>query len=398
MPRILRIHNRLVIGGPLLNASYLTKYMPAEFETKLVVGQKEDHEKDGSFLTKQLGIEPEFIPEMGRELNPLNDYKAYRKLKKIIAEFQPDIVHTHAAKPGLLGRMAAHAMKVPVVVHTFHGHVFHSYFNKFKTGLVIQTERFLAKRSDGIVAISELQKKELAGQFRIAKPEKFRVIPLGLDLDKFRESGPEKRTSFRNEFSIADDEVVIAIIGRLVPIKNHSLFLRGIAHVLKHTNKKVRAVIVGDGDMRPALEAEATALGLSFSTEKDSSHRQPLIFTSWRSDIDRIVAGSDIIALTSFNEGTPVSLIEAQAAGKPVVSTRVGGIGDILIENQTALLSDVDDANGFFANLLKVVEDPALRHQMGALGTGLVIEKYSYQRLMTDMAAFYYELLQKKRK
>lgn len=398
MPRILRIHNRLVIGGPLLNASYLTKYMPAEFETRLVVGQKEDHEKDGSFLTKQLGIEPEFIPEMGRSLSPMNDYKAYLKLKKIIADYKPDIVHTHAAKPGLLGRMAAHAMKVPVVVHTFHGHVFHSYFNKFKTGLVIQTERFLAKRSDGIVAISELQKKELADQFRIAKPEKFRVIPLGLDLDKFRESGSEKRSSFRNEFSIADDEVVIAIIGRLVPIKNHSLFLRGIAHVLQHTTQKVRAIIVGDGDMRSSIEAEATALGIGFSTEKNEQHTQPLIFTSWRSDIDRIVAGSDIIALTSFNEGTPVSLIEAQAAGKPVVSTRVGGIGDILLENETALLSDVDDPGSFFANLLTITEDTGLRTQMGAKGTGLVIEKYSYQRLMKDMAAFYYELLQKKKK
>lgn len=394
--KILRILNRLIIGGPLLNAAYLSKYMDPEFETLLVVGQKEDHEKDAGFLTGELGIHPLYLPEMGRSINPLRDLKAYRKLKKIIADFKPDIVHTHAAKPGALGRLAASAMGVPVIVHTYHGHVFHSYFGKWKTGLIIRAERYLATRSTGIVAISELQRDELVNTFRIAPAEKMRVIPLGLDLNRFRDNQPAKRKQFRDAYNLQEDEVVISIIGRLVPVKNHALFLQGISHVLKNSSKKIRAFIVGDGETRQALEEQARQLGIPFSTEKSSSHPHPLVFTSWRQDIDVINAGSDIIALSSFNEGTPVSLIEAQAAGRPIVSTRVGGIGDIIREGETALLSEVHDTAGFCNNLLRLVEDDALRMEMGGKGTAHVMEKFSYQRLVNDMADYYRELAGKR--
>ena len=159
MPRVLRILNRLAIGGPLLNASYLTKYMAPDFETMLVVGEREDHEKDASFVTDGLGIQPVFIPEMGRSVDPRKDYMAYKKMKKLIADFKPDIVHSHSAKPGAIGRMAAKAMNVPVIVHTYHGHVFHSYFHPLKTKLFINIERKLGKKTDAIVAISQQQKK-----------------------------------------------------------------------------------------------------------------------------------------------------------------------------------------------------------------------------------------------
>ena len=177
MPKVLRILNRLIIGGPLLNATYLTRYMSPEFETLLVVGEKEDHEHDADFITDQFGIKPVYVPEMGRSINPLKDYKAYQQLKKIIKDFKPDIVHTHAAKPGAVGRLAAKNMKVPVIVHTYHGHVFHSYFNKLKTRFIIETERWLAKRTDTIIAISPQQLTELTKDFNIAPAEKFRIIP-----------------------------------------------------------------------------------------------------------------------------------------------------------------------------------------------------------------------------
>src|SRR5215207_1917079 len=160
MPRVLRILNRLAVGGPVLNATYLTKYMAPEFETLLVVGEKENHEKGAEFLTDKLNIDYAVIPGMGRSIHPSRDFLAYQQLKKLIRDFKPDIVHTHAAKPGTLGRLAASALNVPVIVHTFHGHVFHSYFNSLKTSLFINTERYLARKSSAIIAISEQQKKE----------------------------------------------------------------------------------------------------------------------------------------------------------------------------------------------------------------------------------------------
>ncbi|MBN8674237.1 MAG: glycosyltransferase [Chitinophagales bacterium] len=396
MPRILRILNRLAVGGPLLNASYLTKYMAPEFETMLVVGEREEHEKDASFVTDALGISPVHIPQMGRSVNPWKDYQSYKQMQKLIRDFRPDIVHTHAAKPGAIGRLAAKSLNVPVIVHTYHGHVFHSYFSPAKTRVFIGVERWLAKKSDAIIAISEQQKKELVTDFRIAPESKFRLIPLGLDLDKFRANKDEKRKSFRSSFGISDDEIVITITGRLVPIKNHFLFLDGLSYVLKNSGKKVKAFIVGDGETRQMLEQKAKELSIHFTTEKDSTHPHPLVFTSWRSDIDFINAGSDIIALTSLNEGTPVSLIEAQASGKAVVSTRVGGIEAVVQENITGLLSDIANEESFCKNLLRVTEDDQFRYELSQAGTSFVAQHYSYQRLVRDMSELYHELLSSK--
>ena len=393
MPKILRIHNRLITGGPSLNALYLTKYLSSQFETLLLVGEKEDHEQNAYFLAEQMGIKPLFIPDMGRSIHPLKDYKAYKQVQKIIKDFKPDIVHTHSAKPGAVGRLAASSLHIPAIVHTYHGHVFHSYFGKLKTNFIINTERFLAKKSHALVAISDKQKSELAEDFRIADKAKFKVIPLGFELSKFSEDQGEKRKKFRNEFNLKDDEIAIGIIGRLVPIKNHNLFLEGINYLLNSTSKKIKAFIIGDGETRQALENKAKQLNIPFSDDHDPN--SSLIFTSWRNDIDIINAGLDIIALTSLNEGTPVSLIEAQAANKPIVSTRVGGIGDIVLENETALLSDTNDIASFRENLLRLVEDDALRNSFNQKGADYVRKKFSVERLANDMSDLYYELLDK---
>ena len=396
--KIIRILNRLAVGGPVLNATYLTKYLAPEFETLLVVGEKEGHEKSADHITQRLGIECVTIAGMGRSINPLSDYGSYRQLKKLINHFRPDIVHTHAAKPGAIGRLAAASAKVPLILHTFHGHVFHSYFSPLKTKAFVQVERYLASKSDAIIAISEQQRKELVEDFRIAPPNKFRVVPLGFDLDRFQTDQDRKRIQFRTEFGVKDNEIAIGITGRLVPVKNHGLFLAGLKHVLLKSSRKIKAFIIGDGETRADLEQQAKSLGIAFTGERDSVHPNPLIFTSWRSDIDVINAGLDIICLTSFNEGTPVSLIEAQAANKPIVSTRVGGISDIVAEGKTGLLSGIHDTDAFCANLLQLVENEALRQQMGATSSQYVLERFSYQRLVNDMAAVYNELLERKGK
>jgi len=384
------------VGGPVLNAAYLTKYLSPDFETLLVVGEKEVHEKSADYLAEQLGIDYITIPQMGRSINPVNDFQAFKQLKRIIKEFKPDVVHTHAAKPGALGRLAASDCGVPAIVHTYHGHVFHSYFNNLKSSFYINTERFLARRSSAIIAISEAQRKELTEDFRIAPPEKFRVIQLGLDLDKFCENQSLKRAKFREEFGLAEDEIAIGIIGRLVPVKNHDLFLTAVAHVVNNSTKKIKAFIVGDGETRTELENKARTLGLNFSSQTDTVHPYPLVFTSWRSDVDVINAGLDIVTLTSLNEGTPVSLIEAQAANKPIVSTRVGGIGDIVVEGETALLADVTDSQTFCSHLMNLVNDDSLRLRLGNDSCRYVMKRFSYQRLMKDMSDLYYELLHKK--
>lgn len=397
MPRILRIHNRLIVGGPTPIILNLTKFLEPDFETLLVAGEKEDHEQDATSLAGSLGIKTILIPEMGRSVNLIKDFNAYRKLKMIIREYNPDIVHTHAAKPGAIGRMAAITSKVPVIVHTYHGHIFHSYFNKFKTNLFLNIERLMAKRTDKIIAITQKQKNELVSVFRVAEASKFEMIEEGFDLSKFNTDENNKRQRFRNEFSLDEDTIAIGIIGRLVPVKNHKLFLEGLAYVLNKTKKKVKAFIIGDGETRSEVEQLAHILNISFNAvgEKPDENRS-LTFTSWRTDIDVINAGLDIICLSSLNEGAPVSLIEAQAAGKPIVATKVGGVEDIVIEGETALLSEIDDKDRFFSNLLLLVEDESLRKKMSEKGNEFVMERFSVQRLANDFRKLYYELLEHK--
>jgi glycosyltransferase involved in cell wall biosynthesis len=395
MPKILRIINRFNLGGPTYNVAYLTKYISNGYETLLVGGAKDESEESSDFIVESLGLKPIIIAEMKREINLKNDYAAYKKIKKIIQEYQPDIVHTHASKAGTLGRLAAYSCGVPVIVHTFHGHVFHSYFGKLKTTFYKMIERYLAKKSNAIIAISEKQKQELVEIHRICKADKVHVIPLGFDLLKFQENTAEKRKSFRTKYNLDEDEIAIAIIGRLVPVKNHSLFLEVIKIVSEKTSKKIRAFIVGDGEERQAIEAEAKKMNIPFVDGTKNNNKVLLTFTSWIKEIDMVFAGSDIIALTSFNEGTPVSLIEAQAANKPIVTTNVGGIENIVKPNDTALLCANNNSSEFADQLLKLAENDQLRASMAKNGWLHVKEKYHYTRLVTDMENLYDQLLRK---
>jgi glycosyltransferase involved in cell wall biosynthesis len=393
MTKVLRIINRFNLGGPTYNVAYLSKYMSDEFETILVGGAKDSTEESSSFIVENIGLKPIIVEEMLREIDIKNDFTAYRKLKKIIREFKPDIVHTHASKAGTLGRLAAASCGVPIIVHTFHGHVFHSYFGKLKTTFYKNIERYLAKKSTVIIAISEIQKKELVEIHKICTAEKVKVIPLGFDLSKFHENMEVKRESFRKKYNLAEDEIAISIIGRLVPVKNHALFLEALKIVSSKTSKKIRAFVVGDGEDRQKIEAKATELNLKFIDGTKTNEKSLLTFTSWIKEIDVALAGSDIIALTSYNEGTPVSLIEAQAANKPIVSTNVGGIENVVIENQTALLCENNHLIQFSDALFRLIENENLRASMSEKGWNHVKDKFHYTRLVKDMENLYKELL-----
>lgn len=398
MPRILRITNRFNLGGPTYNVAYLSKYLSPEFETLLVGGTKDESEEGSEYIVENLGLKPLIIPEMRREINFKNDYLAYKKLKEIIREFKPDIVHTHAAKAGALGRLAAISCGVPVIYHTFHGHIFNSfYFGKLKTAFYKVIEQYLARKSTKVIAISDIQADELVKQHKIFKAEKLLMVPLGFDLQKFQDNTIEKRKSFRARYKIAEHEIVISIIGRLVMIKNHSMFLEAIKLLTQKTSKKVRIMIVGDGAERKNIEQKAQELNLSF-TNGEVDTFSTITFTSWIKDIDWVCAGSDIIALTSLDEGTPVSLIEAQAANKPIVSTNVGGIENVVIPGKTALLSENNQLLPFAKNLLELVENDELRAKMGSLGWNHVKSKFHYTRLVNDVKTSYQQSLADYRK
>lgn len=394
MPRILRILNRFNLGGPTYNAAYLTRYLEPEFETLLIGGSNENTEKNSEYIVKDLGISPLIIPEMRRELSPFNDLMALKRIKNIIRDFKPDIIHTHASKAGALGRQAALAMDVPVIVHTFHGHVFDAYFSNLTSGVYKNIERFLAARTDAIIAISENQKADLTSRYKICSPEKVHVVPLGFDLSRFREDMDLKRKLFREKYQLAEDEIAIGIVGRLVPIKNHNMFLDTFKYVLDHSTQKVRAFVVGDGESMDQVKEYASSLGICYSNGNNFNPDARLTFTSWVKEMDFVNAGMDIIALTSLNEGTPVSLIEAQAAGKPIVSTRVGGIENVVIPDRTAILADRYDVETFSKGLLALTENPEMRENFSKEGWDFVKEKFHYERLVNDFRLLYRQLLQ----
>ncbi|MBS7563839.1 glycosyltransferase [Mucilaginibacter sp. Bleaf8] len=395
MPKVLRILNRLNIGGPTYNVAYLSRYMNAAYQTQLLAGIKEPHEGSSEYMLKDLGVTFQYVPDMFRRINPINDARAYRHISKEIGNYQPDIVHTHAAKAGVLGRLAAyHAANRPkAIVHTYHGNVFDGYFSPFKTKVFLAIERYLCGLSNAIVAISEKQKDDLVNKYGIASASKVHVIRLGFDLEKFAELDEQKRLTFRNYYRITDDEAVITITGRLTAIKNHALLIKAVK-IFRDENPlvKFKVFIVGDGELLDEIADMARNMGFSYCMPNEQNYDAQIIFTSWRKDIDVINAGSDIIALTSLNEGTPVSIIEALASGKGVLCTDVGGVKDVVKDGVTGMLSDLS-AEMYAQQLQKLILNPERLQQMADAGKQFALQNYAYQRLVKETEELYKYLL-----
>jgi glycosyltransferase involved in cell wall biosynthesis len=389
LPKVLRIINRFNIGGITYNVSYLSKYLEPDYETLLVGGPEEEGEDSSLYIPEGLGLKPKVLNQFQREINLKADYAAYKEIKKIIREFKPDIVHTHASKAGAIGRLAAIHCKVPIIIHTFHGHVFHSYFGKFKTNFYKIIERYLAKHSTAIIAISNKQKQELSEVFNIAPKDKIHVIPLGFDLSRFTLNKEQNRKEFREKYNLKDDQIAIGIIGRLAPIKNHGLFIEALAYLKQNGISNFKAFIIGDGDIRDSIFNSCTLNNITWSNNpKDVAD---VIFTSWITNIEWALHGLDLVTLTSLNEGTPVSIIEAQAAGKFVVSTNVGGIEDVL-HPECGFLSEISDKKAFFSNLLMTINDKEQLLKSAEIGEEWSLAKFSYTRLVSDMKLLYDKL------
>jgi glycosyltransferase involved in cell wall biosynthesis len=418
--KIVRIIARLNVGGPARHVVWLTNGLRgAGVETVLVAGVVPPGEDDMGYFAVEHGVEPLIIPQMSREISPkdaLTVWKLYRLLKRE----RPDIVHTHTAKAGTVGRLAGllyrYATPATLIgrprrcrfVHTYHGHIFHSYYGKLKTRVFLMIEKTLARlATDRIITISPQQFREIHEEFGVGRAQQFSIIPLGLDTSVFA-NWPERRCVLRDELKALDEDVLIGIVGRLTEVKNHTLFLRAAARLkektgLSRSSGRVRFVIIGDGHLREKLEDEARSLGIDGD----------VLFLGTRNDPENFYAALDVIALTSLNEGTPLTLIEAMANARCCIATAVGGVVDLLGEKRSiakkergaGMAEDAGwttcergvrvrpkDAEAFSEALAQLIGAPDLRNEMGARGAGFVEQNYSVDRLLADLTNLYREL------
>lgn len=376
----MRIIARLNIGGPAIHVALLTqRFGPPDYESQLVCGNIDEAEGDMAYFARERGVEPVIVPALGRALNPIGDLRTIWTLYRMMRRYQPDVVHTHTAKAGFTGRIAAWLAGVPVIVHTFHGHVFRGYFSPAKTRLFLLLERLTARMSDAVITLTEALKREIADEFHVTRSDRIVVLPLGFDLSPFL-SAERRNGAFRREWGVADDALLIGIVGRLVPVKNHALFLQAAAQVYA-ARPETRFALVGDGELRAELEAQVDALGL----------RDAVIFTGWQRDLARVYADLDMLVISSVNEGTPVSVIEALSAGCPVVTTAVGGLPDLLEGGRLGALVPSEDADALAAALL----DPQ-KPQPDAATRQLMHQRYSVDRLVSDLDSLYRSLLRQK--
>jgi glycosyltransferase involved in cell wall biosynthesis len=361
--------------------------LSSDFEILLLAGEPLENEESAAFLLKKYtGFNVQILPSIKRAILPVADFKAFVQIKKIIHSFQPQIIHTHGSKPGVVARMAAIKCKVPVIVHTYHGHVFHSYFNSLITSIIIRVERWLAKRTTFLIAINNHLLTDLSKVYRIASEHKIIINRLGLETEVMTDSDGSKRQEFRNQFHITPDTVVVGIVGRLVPIKNHQLFLELVQYISQTSTLKVpvRFFIIGDGEERLKLQHLLTQMKISFSSVNSLQNEQPtVIFTSWRKDMDLVYAGLDLVVLTSFNEGTPVSIMEAMAAGKPVVSSKVGGIPELFEQNRNGYFFETKKQ--FFQQIESLVQNPQLRKELGNHALSFAANHFSLKQQAAEL-------------
>ena len=376
---MLRLFSRLNIGGPSLHVILLSHGLrPLGYDTRLVVGRESPREGNLLALAAERGVDCETVAGLGREIAPLRDLIALAGLVRLMRAWRPAIVHTHTAKAGLLGRLAARAARVPIVVHTFHGHVLRGYFSPPKQALFRRLERFLATAADALVAVSETVKRDLV-ELGVASASKIRVIPLGLELGAL--AGELPRGVLRREAGIAAGAPLVGMVGRLVPIKDVPTFLQAARRVLER-RPEVRFAIVGDGEEREALEALCRSLGLERAVH----------FFGWRSDLAGVYGDLDVVVNASRNEGTPVALIEALAAARPVVATAVGGTPDLVGKDERGLLVPPAEPALLAQAVLETLEESDAARRRALAGREHVMSQHSSERLIRDVDALYREL------
>jgi glycosyltransferase involved in cell wall biosynthesis len=370
---------RLNVGGPATHVIELAAGLPrGQFDVRLIAGREGRGEAGMHYLAEQVEIRPEILPQLSPHLGP-SDLPAFLRLYRIFRKWKPDVVHTHTAKAGAVGRAAAFCAGVPVVIHTFHGHVLRGYFSPPAEAVFRTIEKLLARATDRIVTLSPALKTDLVGM-HIAPPEKIDIVPLGMDLEPLIR-GAERRGELRAELGLQPGQPLVGIVGRLVPIKNHRLFLEA-ARSMVDSGSPARFVVVGDGGLRPALEALASELGIAGRVN----------FLGWRQDMAAVYPALDLLALTSDNEGTPVAVVEAMAAGVPVVATAVGGVPDVIRDGETGTLVPPGDAGALVNAWLASLAGGERAEQMKTRAREDVVQRFGRERMISAMADLYLKL------
>lgn len=381
--KILRIITRLNIGGPAQHVVFLTQGLDSGvFQSKLVFGAVDRGEGDMSYLLSGRGLAVVELDCLKNGAGLLGNLKAMLRLYQLIRREKPHLVHLHLLKARFLGGLAAKAAGAPCILETFHGDLFTGYYGSLKTQAILMAERFLGYFvMHKVVAISERVRENIL-RFRVAPPRKVTVVPLGLELEKFMHV-ETFAGRLRAELGIKKNNLLVGIIGRMVPIKGHRYFLQAAREVLR-VRPNVSFIVVGDGVLRKSLESECRQLGISES----------VFFLGWRRDVAKIYADLNVVVMSSLNEGTPVSLIEAMAAGKAVVGTAVGGVPDVVEDGVTGLLVPPEDPGALAGAIVKLLANDGLRRLLGGRAKAAVYPKYDVSGLVQDTKSLYLNLLQ----
>ena len=377
--KIFRVIARLNIGGPAIHVLNLSSGLDSDrFETVLIAGRVGPSEGDMSYLAEALGVTPVVFPELGREISPVRDVKSMFKLWRMIRRHRPDIVHTHTAKAGTVGRIAAALAGVPIVIHTFHGHVFHSYFSRLKSWCFMAIEMGLTLLTTRIITISPHQQEEIAAC--IYAERKIEVIRLGFDLSKFLR--PFDKEAALKRLGLPSGKEIIGCVGRLTAVKNLALFVE-VAETLSQRREDALFVVVGDGSEREMLQ----------NMVRDKGLQDRVLFLGWQTEIETVYKAIDLLVLTSKNEGTPVAVIEAMASGCPVVAAPVGGVVDLIEHGVTGFLADIEDSGDFVKKVEQILERPELRQRLAEGAREFVTSHYDLSRLFDDMSRLYIGLV-----
>ena len=380
--RVLRVIGRLNIGGPAQHAVLLNHGLARlGYETHLVSGALRPEEGSMAYVAERYGEIPLHVPELVTDssFGP-RDLRAVRTLARIIRRVRPHVVHTHTTKAGVVGRLAAMLMRTPAVVHTYHGHVLHGYFPAWKNRLLHSLEAGLGLMTDRLIAVSAGVRDDLL-RYRVSSASKIEVVPLGLDLRPFA-CAADHAGALRHELALSPDTFVMAIVGRIAPIKNHALLLRATQRVVAMHPDTV-LLVVGDGELRRATEHLAADLGL----------RRHVRFLGWRRDLPAIYADTDLLVVSSDNEGTPVAAIEAMAARCPVVATRVGGVPDLISDRESGLVVSPGEPETLAHALIWAREHPADIGRWATLARERAIERHSITGLVAAVDRLYQRLL-----
>ena len=383
--KVLRVIARLNVGGPALHVAYLSAGLADRgYDTTLVAGKVGAGEESMAFVAEQRGVRIETLDDLHREIAPLRDLRTILRLARLIRSERPTILHTHTAKAGAVGRIAALLAgdaRPPVIVHTFHGHVLRGYFNPALTAAFRLLEQLLARVATKLVAVSPEVRDDLVA-LGVAPAAKFAVVRLGIELDERVDYDEEGRKATRRLLGIPPDAFVVGWIGRMTAVKRTEDIARTL-QALVERGVNGYLCLVGDGPDRTRLERRMHELGVA----------KRCLFVGYQENVARFYDAMDVLLLTSVNEGTPVSVIEALAAGRPVVATRVGGVSDVVRDGVDGFLAEVADVESLAARLAELAGDPELRTRMGNAGRAHVVDRYAVERLVDDIDRLYRSLL-----